>query len=32
VLLAVPTLGIVRIAQPISAVVNPRRFRTKRWF
>lgn len=32
VLLAVPTLGIVRIAQLISAVVTTHRFRTKRQF
>jgi len=31
-LLAVPTLGIVRIAQLISAVVTPHRFRSKRQF
>ena len=32
VLLGVPTLGIVRIAQLIAAVVTPHRFRTKRQF
>jgi transposase len=32
VLLAVPTLGIVRIAQLISSVVTPHRFRGKRQF
>ena len=31
-LLAVPTLGIVRIAQLISSVVTPHRFRSKRQF
>ena len=32
VLLAVPTLGIVRVAQLIAAVVTPHRFRSKRQF
>ncbi|MCA1614551.1 MAG: transposase [Acidobacteria bacterium] len=32
VLLAVPTLGVVRVAQLIAAVVTPHRFRTKRQF
>src|ERR1051325_881421 len=32
VLLKVPTLGVVRVAQLIAAVVTPHRFRSKRQF